>query len=460
MKLIPDPEVKRLENLPKEWDFLSRSFEDIPSHPLTLEDVVRLALDQNLDLMVRARQCEYQYEVVNGSRLKMLPGLAFNSELSGRTTNTGMFSESLEPSVPPAPPSISQEQHICRYDFTLTYNLLDFGISYFRARQEANKSIMREAEYQRACQILITNTVTQYWKARVAQEGLKQTGDVLGQTTWFIDSLNSQIEDQVMSKEVALQYQAMLLRIQAQYQLYERNYLDAMYQLARLMGFPDACFKLAEEDFSDYDYILPDPCGLAELALANRPELFGLDAEERVKIQEAYTSLLQLLPGLAPFTSYNYDSNLYLIYHRWMVGGLRVAWNLLSAPANFQMILANSTDASVTRLNRLAMSVGILTQLNLAYLSYYDAQEQYRVAKQLSQVREDLFGAWETKWEVGDLSSLDLVANYRLEALTAKVDALKAFGDVQTAIEQVNNALGIPFYFSYLKTQNNLGSGD
>lgn len=451
VKLKPDPYDGRMENFPCEWEFLSRAVEDIPSHPLTLEEILALALEQNLDLLVMSREAEYQYEVVTGARLKMLPALVFNSEISGRNRNTGMFSKSLEPSVPPAPPSISVEEQVFRYDFTFTYNLLDFGISYFRARQEANKAIMREAEYERAQQMLITNVVTQYWKARVAQKGLSLARESLPSADSFLDSLNQQVNDQIMSKDIALQYQVMLLRLEQQYYMYEQNYLDAMYQLAKLMGLPDACFELAEEDFDEMDVNIPDPCELGELALLNRPELYGLDAEERVKIQDAYMSMLQLFPTLAPFVSYNYDQNLYLIYHRWMVGGIRIAWNLLSTPTNFQMMLANTTGASVTQLNRLAMSIGILTQLNLAYLSYFNAKEHYRKAKQLSNKRQNLFETWEIKWKFGDASALDLLANYRLEAIISAVDELKALGEVQATLEQMNNALGLPFHFNYLK---------
>ena len=438
----------RVTNAGLEWECLSDRLAILPCSSLTLEELVSLALERNLDLLVKNREYSYQHEQTTGARLRMLPAFTLTGELSGRNRNTGMFSKSLDPTVPPAPPSISLEEHVNRYDLTFTWNLLDFGISYFRSQQESHKIAMRQAEYLRARQMLITSVCVQYWRARVSGRGMELLEKHLSTVASAIERLEAQIDEKNIPKDVGLRYQASLMRLEQQLQLYRRNYHDSMYQLAKLVGASDVCFTIAEEEFPDPFLDLPPPCELAELALLNRPELFGLDAEEKIKWNEANIAAIQLFPGLSTFAGYNFDSNFYLIYHNWMIAGIRYAWNLLAIPIHLQEMLANSCDARVTQVNRLAVSVGILTQLNLACLNYCDTRGEYLLAQQMADIKKELAVTMERRCELGEISKIEFLATHQLDALVAEVDALKAFGDQMNALEQINNSIGIPFYLN------------
>ena len=87
----------------------------------------------------------------------------------GRDKNTASFSESLIPGVPPAPLSISSETHIELANLEFTWNILDFGVAYYRARQELNGTLMEEMQYNRIRQNLILEVTKQYWKAALAK---------------------------------------------------------------------------------------------------------------------------------------------------------------------------------------------------------------------------------------------------------------------------------------------------
>ena len=147
---------------------------ELPCEKLTLADVIEIALKKNVDLQVKAFEYAVQYEASTGECLKMLPNLIANGEWYYRNRNTGSFSESLLAGVPPAPPSISSEQHEARTDLTISWNLLDFGLAYFRSRQERNKAYVLQLEYERLRQNLIVDITRQYWKAIAARKAMEE----------------------------------------------------------------------------------------------------------------------------------------------------------------------------------------------------------------------------------------------------------------------------------------------
>ncbi len=416
--------------------------------PLTFEDIVQAILTRNLDLLVKYRQFEYQYEFATGAKFQMLPSLLWTGEISWRNRNTGISSESLEPGVPPAPPSISSDQHVNRYTFSLTWNLLDFGISYFRARQEVNKILMQVADYSRLQQTLIYEATKEYWRARAALYGLKQSRDLFKEANYYLTVLNEQIQQKRIPKEVGLLYQSSILKGKIQIQSFEREYDEAKAELAKMMGYPGLDFELADEEILPYNGRLPEARELENIALLNRPELFGLDADERSHADDIRIAILRLFPTLAPFIDFSYDSNSFLIFNKWITMGLRYSWELLSEPYHFQNILAEIRNKSVSQANRLALSIGILAQVNLARAVYFDTLKEYELARQLAETRQELIQTLERKQQVGELSAGEILINYKFDAILSEIDYLQAYGNLHTAIEQINNSIGIPFYLN------------
>lgn len=428
--------------------YLSLVLEELPDEPLTLQDVLSLALERNLDLLVKAKQTSYARELATGAMLKMMPALSFSAEASGRNRNTGMSSKSLEPTVPPAPPSISVEEATSRFDLTFTWNLLDFGLSFYKARQEVNKLVMRRCEYLKARLTLLSDTTTNYWKARVAQRGYCRAAACIERAQRLLDGLERQMGDQTLAKDVGLRYKAELLRVAQEKLRYEHIYHEAIGELARLIGSPYPCFELADEPLHEPLMKLPDICELAEVALDNRPELYGFDAEERVSRDDAEMAILKIFPTLTPFGSYNYDGNNFVLYHHWLAAGIRVVSNLLAIPYYFQERVASLCSVDVSRANRLAMSVAILTQLSLGYMNYVDSTLELVQAEEIARTRAELADVMQRRSEEGDVSPIEAFAKYQLDAIQAEIDAMRAYGNQQVAIEQINSSIGVPFYLN------------
>lgn len=414
---------------------------------LTLDDIIQIALERNLELQVKATQWQIQHEVATGEKLKMLPSLLVNAEISGRNNNTGSSSKSLVPGIPPAPPSISSEQNVHKYDISAVWNLLDFGLSYYRSRQEVNRALIQKMEYDRQQQNLITDVVRQYWRAISAKKAIEGAKDVVKRGKEQRSRLESQIKKKLLPPIVGLRNQNEILNIEIGLQVYEKEYHTAMAALSGLMGLPPCvAFELAECECLPYELPELDICCLEEMALLYRPELYSTDIEEVIGADEVRVAILQMFPGPELFAGFFYDGNKYLIHNHWLLAGARVSWNLLAIPRHYSHMKLGEYRKDLARANRLALSIGVMTQLHLAYNVYLDTLQQYNLSLELLKTNAELLRAAMAEYRSGKINPADIL-RYQFEYLLAEISTWKAFGELQITIEAINNALGIPFYF-------------
>ncbi|MCP5507693.1 MAG: TolC family protein [Chlamydiales bacterium] len=419
---------------------------NIPDRPLTIDDIVQIALCRNLSLQVKEQEYEIQRESVTHQKLAMLPMLNANYESSGRTKNTGSFSESLT-NRPPAPPSISSTQHTGRWDVNIVYNLLDFGIAYYRTRQECSKALIAQLEYQRLKQNLVVDVTKQFWKALVSRRALAVSKDIIAKTEEQQMNLQRQMDAKVISEIQGLRNKNRLINIHLQLQSYEREYDSAMSELKLLMGIPSQIeIEVAEIESTDIDVEIDDVNELECWALFHRPELYSKDIEERIMVDEVHVSILQMFPGIELFAGPYHDQNRFLIYNDWFAAGVRATADLLSIPQHMTAGSVARKRQVLARKNRLALAIGVLAQVRLAYLVYEDNLESYILAKELEQVNKDLLHAAKTEQRQGKLHEADIL-KYEAEAAFSEINALRALGELENALEQLNNSMGLPQHF-------------
>lgn len=423
---------------------------DIPPPPpqMDLTDIIDMALERNLSTRIKLYEYAVQHELATGEALKMLPSLIVNGDVSWRNRNTGSSSESLVPGIPPAPPSISSEQNVHRYDITAIFNLLDFGLSFLRSRQESNKARTMNLEYARLQQNLIVDVSKQYWRAVAAKralEGSKNIQRTLNRQIFIIEKL---IDRRIISELNGLRNENQLINLKIIFQHYEKEFHEAMTSLKQFMGLPSSFdFEIVYAETAPIDIGCYNICELEEIALFNRPELKIGDLEEKIARDDIYAAILQMLPNGEGFLGDFFDGNRFLIFNHWLIMGARATWNLLAFPRRWYEKCAGEYRVELARQNRLNLSIGVITQVNLAYLDYLDNLEQYQLSDQLRRVNERLLKAAKNEVRFGSIHPADLV-KFEADALLAEVDALKSYGELQYSLEQLNNALGLPFFFN------------
>ncbi|MFA6916300.1 MAG: TolC family protein [Parachlamydiales bacterium] len=422
---------------------------NLPLRPLSLCDIIEIALEQNLDAMVKLYEYEVQREVVTGERLKMLPSLIASVDSSDRNNNTGSFSQSLSPGIPPAPPSISATRARTLYNFYAVWNLLDFGLAYYRSAQEADKGLIIRMEYERLKQNLVLDITKQYWKAIASKHAIEKGRRLLRSAKSKAAVFVRQIQEQLIPVQKGLVAKTLLLNIERDIQKYARDYHEAIMALSQFMALPPCLtFELAEPCIEPLPCLKNiDICEYEKCALKNRPELYIGDLQEQVMVEEARIAVLQMFPSAELFAGNYNDTNSFLIYNHWIQAGLRATWNLFQIPRQ----LVNERGARwrqvLARHNRLAVSVGVITQVHLSHLTYMDNFKSFKIVNDLKETYATILNAAEKEQKAGRLHAADVI-KFQADALFAEIDALKAYGEAQISIEQLNNALGIPGYIT------------
>lgn len=440
-----ESERLRCENYEKDIECIYAGI-DLSQGPICLDDAICIALNRNMELLVRELEYEIQMEIACGEKTRMLPNLVANWEKTSRNKNTGSTSESLT-DRPPAPPSIAREQHLQRWDVTATWNLIDFGLAYYRTRQEMNRGVIREMEYERIRQNLILDVVRQYWRTAATKMVLAKAEEIRLQTLKHREKLQKNSEDRVISKTASLEKEDQLLAIDRRLMIYEKNYTEAKKELARLMGIPAGCeYEVCNETMCELNTQLDDLCTLEQWALLNRPELYGSDMEGLISIDEARSTILRMLPSASLFGGANSDSNKFLVYNHWMEAGVRATWNILQIPYHLRSRSAAQIQQERHHANRLAISVSAITQVHLGYHTYMLNVDEYKKTKEHWDVRSRLHQIAVQRKDVGLLPEADLI-EYKAQELDLEAAAWEAYGNAQIALELLNNALGLPLHY-------------
>ena len=248
--------------------------------------------------------------------------------------------------------------------------MLDFGVSYFRAKQQADQYLIAEERRRRVIQNILQDTRASYWRAVGAQR-LARDAEVLGERAKSALERSREAEAQgLLPPRDALNYQRMLLDAVALLASRRQELEFAKRELAALMNVtPGTDFTVVE---GVEPALMPVPFNIAELeevALSNRPELREEDFRMRITADEARRQLVTLLPGISFTAGAQYDSNKYLYNNNWIESGVRVSFNLMKALSYPAMKDVQEAQKRNDQARRLALSMAILTQVRVTSAS-------------------------------------------------------------------------------------------
>jgi outer membrane protein TolC len=433
------------------------------SHPLTLNEIVKIATERNLELFVKEREYAIQVEKVTRQKWLLLPSLNYNLTDTIRNKNTAALVDIANPPPNNAPPlleiGLPKDEHV--WNLSLLWNIMDFGVSYYRVRQETDRAIVQSLEYERIRQSVILRLVTAYWRAVAAKRAMERAQVLIPEMAKQTERLNRELnnkvyltKDQALSKLVFFYQREMEVKgfndrpdSSDPTQGYAKEYDNAMLDLASLMQLPPgAHFELVMPEDFPYEVELPDLKTMFDLALINRPELYERDREFKIGIDDIYVAIIQELPIVQLFINKNHDSNRYLLFNDWYQTGLTLAWNLLQIPVHTTDQNIGVGEADLAIRSRLLLSESIITQVALAFLLLQQNQEQFLIAKNWANAAQQVAELSVKESIVGKKSKLEALQS-RIDAALALNNATKIYAELQNNVEQLNNAIGIPLYF-------------
>ena len=118
--------------------------QDVIAGPISLETAVARTLKYNLDYRLKQMESAMALGITDYSKFEMWPKLLLNAGYNTRNNDSGGTSQGILTGVQSLIPSTSQTRDYSQAGAEFNWNVLDFGVSYYRAKQNANQYLIAE----------------------------------------------------------------------------------------------------------------------------------------------------------------------------------------------------------------------------------------------------------------------------------------------------------------------------
>ena len=330
--------------------------------PLTLHGAMARAILHNPDVRVQAMEESLALRQVDQARLGLLPALTGRYGVETRSNAQASSSRSAETGRESLTASTSTDRTRRSRSLAAVWQMLDFGVSYYGAKQQSDRALIVHERRRKAVHAAVAEVRHAWWQAVAAERALARLEPLLARVRAALADSGRLAARQLQAPVKALRYQRALLEAVDALERQRRESRLAKIEVARLIGLPP-----------DADYTLAVPAGapdpralavtadeLAALALAHRPELREGQLDERIAVHEVRKAMLRLLPGLELRAGGHVDSNSYLVNNDWLSLGAAVSVNLTELFTGPAAINAAQAGRELAASRREALSMAAL----------------------------------------------------------------------------------------------------
>ncbi len=410
--------------------------------PVTLEEAIARTLKYNLDFRLKKMESALALGLADYSSYDMLPSLLTTAGYRTRNNYSGGAAIGIDDGIQSLRPSSSEDRNHFVAGAEFTWNLLDFGVSYYRARQQADQFLIAEERRRKIVQNMVQDVRSAFWRALGAQRMALQSGDILERANLALARSREAEAQRVLPVSVALNYQRALLDATSLLNVRRQDLEFAKRELAALMNVePGVDFTIAETAETRLPAAPTDIAKLEELALLQRPELREEDFKKRITADETRRQLLSMLPGISFDLGREYDTNHLLANNTWTQGGVRVSWNLMRLVALPALQRTQAQQAEADQARRMALSMAVLTQVRVGAERYRFAVEDFKLAEQGAEVDRRLAEYTRASVTARLDSELEAIRTKARDTLGAYQRTF-AYANAQIAFGRLYNALG------------------
>ncbi len=418
-------------------------YQEPVSRPITLYEAMARAVRFNLEARVQGLKEMVAHRQLDLAHYDLLPDVIADAAYNGRNNFAGARSRSLLSGQESLEPSTSSDKNLFTANLTLSWDVLDFGLSYVRAKQAANDVLIAEEDKRRIANRVIQEVRSAFWKAIGAERALGRLSFLDDWVTQAIGESRTIRARALETPLTSLQYERELLQAQQEIQQLYQELSVARIELGELMNLDPG---------EPYELVPPKPIrpvskiksSLEELerqALLNRPELRTVDYQKRINAEETKVAILELLPSLNVYLGENYDSNSFLFNHNWLSYGAKVSWNLMNVfrhPARLQVIDAQE---EVLKAQSLALTMTIMTQVHVAKAQYEAALQEAKISQRYFETQQQIAEHVQKSWSLNRLSEHRVIRE-KVQGLLAELRHEMALAKLEMAYANLLAAIG------------------
>jgi outer membrane protein TolC len=411
--------------------------------PLTLSEAIARALKYNYDTQVAKAEVTLQERQLDLAVTQMLPRLALGAGYNNRNNFNASQSINVVTQQPSLVSSYSQEPEYTTSDLTFTWNALDLGVSYFQAKQQGYRVLIAVERRRKVIDSIVRNTANAYWRAASASQLLPRIEPLLAEARRVLTASQRASAEHLQSPLALLDFQQNMVIVLGELERIRNDLASARIELATLINIPNDTKVVFS---SSLDALHPetgiDNHKLEEIGLVMRPELHVETYQQKIDRQEIYKEILKMLPGVGMVGGLNYNSDNLLFNNTWGEVGLRATFNLFNLIQGPRAIASAEQAVDLDEQRRLALSVAVLSQINLSVEDYANALDSYKTAEQVDRVGQDISRTANSVTQAGAQSETDRIRR-QLTVLTSRIARDRAMVRVQTALASIYSSTGI-----------------
>ena len=412
--------------------------------PISLYEAMARALKYNLDQKIELASASLRQRQLDLIKLDMLPTFVASGGYSGRNNDAASRSSSIITGRQSLEPSVSTDRRDRNADLGVSWDALDFGLSYVRAQQAGDEKLIALETRRKVINRILEDVRTAYWRAVSADRTYRKLSEVEVLAQRALKQSEDLEKRRLAPLGTVLIYQRDLLQVQSDVQKLQRELSLAKAQLAALMNLaPDTDYPLVLPDRTD---VYPELPGSADemvlVGLRYRPELREAAYRQRINQRESTAALLKSLPTIKGVLGLDYDSNSYLTNNQWSTASARITWNLLELfryPARKEAIKA---EADVLSQRDLALTMAVLTQIHVARVRFLRLSDELNISRHSQGVEDRILDLARSGFKARSVSSQALVRE-EMNAVLADLRYDGAYADLQNAYANLYASMGL-----------------
>jgi outer membrane protein TolC len=410
--------------------------------PISLPEAMARAIKYNLDHRLKLMEevlAQHQLDLAN---YDLLPRLTVAAGYNGRNNFPAASSEDVFTREQSLVPSTSSDKDVRNADLGFTWNVLDFGVSYYQAQEQADHTLMLKERRRKVLHSLMQQVREAYWLALGAQQLEFKVKPLLNEVQAALDDIHHVEKEKLRPLRETLYDERQMLETLRELEAVRDELAEAKSHLAALMNLdPATAFNLAPAPMTVPQVRTPLP-QMLDVALLNRPELVEARYNERISVTETKKAMAKLMPGLEFEVGEHYDSNSFLVDSHWAAVGIHVSWNILNLLSAGKIKQTAQAQLEVARMGRMALNMAALSQVYIAYRDYQGRSRQFELAQNLAEVDHRILEQVRNETRTNVQGKIGQI-HAELSALYSDLRLQQNYGALQNAYGSILATLGI-----------------
>ena len=417
--------------------------------PLTLDEAMARALKYNLDRRVKMMEEALAFGQLEAGKWDMMPKIMAQAGYADRDRTRFTWSSRYPNESPssnnPADSSTTSERTRNTADLGLTWSMLDVGLGYYGAKQQADRFLIAGEKRRKAMHLLMQDVRTAYWRAASAQLLKADVSKTIALAEEALRDSRKTAMDRIKNPLEPLRFQRQLLENLRLLENINQELSSAQIDLAALINAPvGQPITIATTDLHNItDEISQVPIDrLEEVALLNNPDLREQHYNARIAREETRRTLVRMFPNISFNYGTKYDSDRYLVDNQWNEAGVQISFNLMNIFAADTLIKQAEAGVALADQKRVAAHAAVLAQVHLSRLQVMNARSQFERADAIFETDNQIAKVTRNRQMAAAQSKLDVVSTETANILSL-LRRYQALAQVQVAENRMLATLGL-----------------